>query len=269
MAGAAVKETALADAKAVATLLLGIVTTPYRLVTQTIPNFYQAVTGRLDGEDRAWDVLLSGALLEGDVAATYGLAKAATAAIELATTSTALAEASELSADQLLAAAASEDTVMDAATAAQAATRLSEVGLDSPEAPALIRGIARMATRGVAGEMPDRVVIGPYFEEGQGFGYLQEVDARGGMVFDAPDEVWANLGSREIREAVNTTALGLLMESKVPRIELAGIDFDSVLHDMPDSYTAVEVEYLETEASEFGYSRVGNIWKLGGKGSTP
>ena len=60
----------------------GAVTTPFRLVTQSVPNFARAVSERLEGEDRAWDVLFSGAMLEADIAGTYGLAKAATALLD-------------------------------------------------------------------------------------------------------------------------------------------------------------------------------------------
>jgi hypothetical protein len=53
-----------------------IITTPYRLVTQSIPNFARSVRERLDGEDRFWDVIFTGVMLEGDIAGTYGLARA-------------------------------------------------------------------------------------------------------------------------------------------------------------------------------------------------
>jgi hypothetical protein len=70
-------ETTKAQAKAVALVAWGLVTTPYRLVTQSIPNFYRAVKERQEGKDRAWDVIFTGVMLEGDIAATYGLGKAA------------------------------------------------------------------------------------------------------------------------------------------------------------------------------------------------
>jgi len=54
---------------------LGIVTTPIRLVTHTVPNFTRAISERFEGKDRTWDVIFSGAMLEGDIAATYGLGK--------------------------------------------------------------------------------------------------------------------------------------------------------------------------------------------------
>ena len=53
----------------------GAVTTPYRLVTQSVPNFARAVSERLEGEDRAWDVIFSGVMLEADIAGTYAMAR--------------------------------------------------------------------------------------------------------------------------------------------------------------------------------------------------
>jgi hypothetical protein len=54
---------------------VGLVTTPIRLVTQSVPNFARAIKERFEGKDRTWDVIFSAAMLEGDIAATYGLGK--------------------------------------------------------------------------------------------------------------------------------------------------------------------------------------------------
>ncbi len=53
----------------------GIVTTPVRIFTHDIPEFYNAGKERAEGKDRFWDVLLTGTNLAGDVSATYAMAK--------------------------------------------------------------------------------------------------------------------------------------------------------------------------------------------------
>ena len=77
MGMAATRETRAATIKGIAATALGIVSTPYRLVTESIPNFGQAVRERGETHDRVWDVLLTGALLEGDIAGTYALGRGA------------------------------------------------------------------------------------------------------------------------------------------------------------------------------------------------
>jgi hypothetical protein len=123
--GATVRQTAIADVKGIATVLLGIITTPYRLVTQSIPNFYDAVTGRLDGEDRAWDVLLSGALLEGDLAGTYALGKTASSVVDLLTTGGAATGSGAQAPEELVDVAASDGIGLGA----EQSTATNEVSL--------------------------------------------------------------------------------------------------------------------------------------------
>jgi hypothetical protein len=67
--------TAVSTVKGIGIVAWGVVTTPYRLVTQSIPNFARAVSERQQGRDRTWDVLFSGAMLEGDIAGTYAIAR--------------------------------------------------------------------------------------------------------------------------------------------------------------------------------------------------
>jgi hypothetical protein len=57
-------------------VIIGIVTTPFRIFSSDIPEFTSAVTERFQGKDRTWDVLFTGANLSGDVTALYGLDKA-------------------------------------------------------------------------------------------------------------------------------------------------------------------------------------------------
>ena len=57
------------------TIIYGFVTTPIRIFTTTIPEFVNAIQERGEGKDRAWDVLFTGANLEGDILSMYGLYK--------------------------------------------------------------------------------------------------------------------------------------------------------------------------------------------------
>jgi len=67
--------TAVSTLKGIGIVAWGVITTPYRLVTQSIPNFARAVSERQQGGDRTWDVLFTGAMLEGDIAGTYAIAR--------------------------------------------------------------------------------------------------------------------------------------------------------------------------------------------------
>lgn len=50
------------------------------------------------------------------------------------------------------------------------------------------------------------------------------------------------------------------MEHGVGRIDLHGETLREVLINRPDSFTAREIKFLETNASNYGYSRVENSW---------
>jgi hypothetical protein len=56
-------------------MVWGLVTTPVRLVIHDIPEFAGAVSERLQGQDRGWDVVFTAAMLSADVSGTYGMAK--------------------------------------------------------------------------------------------------------------------------------------------------------------------------------------------------
>jgi hypothetical protein len=56
-------------------MVWGIVTTPVRLVTRTIPAFATAVSERMQGRDRGWDVVFTGTMVEADLLGTYAVAR--------------------------------------------------------------------------------------------------------------------------------------------------------------------------------------------------
>jgi hypothetical protein len=56
-------------------MVWGFVTTPLRLVTRSAPAFVTAVSERMRGRDRGWDVLFTGTMLEADVLGSYYVAQ--------------------------------------------------------------------------------------------------------------------------------------------------------------------------------------------------
>jgi|GEM_PF-3223801 len=68
---------ALADgvSEAVKMSVMGILTTPIRIFTHDIPEFYNAGKERMEGKDRFWDVLFTSTNLMGDVTGTYSTVK--------------------------------------------------------------------------------------------------------------------------------------------------------------------------------------------------
>jgi RHS repeat-associated protein len=73
--GQASFQTNVEELKALGHFGLAVVLMPWNLATRSIPNFYRAISERAQGQDRFWDVILSGVMLEGDILGTYGVAK--------------------------------------------------------------------------------------------------------------------------------------------------------------------------------------------------
>jgi hypothetical protein len=73
--GLALEHAVLAESVAKATGLAAwqIATTPVRIFTTDIPEFYAAGSERLQGQGRGWDVVLTANNLAGDVTALYGM----------------------------------------------------------------------------------------------------------------------------------------------------------------------------------------------------
>lgn len=44
-------------------------------MTETLPNFIRAISERMQGKDRTWDVIFTGVMLEADIAGTYAIAR--------------------------------------------------------------------------------------------------------------------------------------------------------------------------------------------------
>jgi hypothetical protein len=155
------------------------------------------------------------------------------------------------------------DLAVRATEAIGAAERLAEVGLHSDEAAGLIETILDASVHGSG----DRVVIGRFFAQGQGQGYVQEVLENGGIYFNTPPGIYADAlgGNRAIMGEIDREFLRRQLQSGIDRIELTGESIGEVLAARPDSFTALELRLLAQEASNYGYKLQGDVWVLVGR----
>ena len=139
---------------------------------------------------------------------------------------------------------------------------------------ALSEPVADMSTHYI-GDNPDRVVLGKF--NGPEGGYIGEARGNGGIYFDTGDPTWDALtrgfGPGEEKGLVwqvNEHFLRNQMESAVPRIEYVLPDgYDSVEQlagAQRQSFSALEINFLKSNAAAFGYEQQGNVWVYtGGK----
>lgn len=133
----------------------------------------------------------------------------------------------------------------------------------------LSRQVADFTTHYI-GDNPDRVVLGKW--DGQDGGYIGEARAHGGIFFDTGDPTWDAMtyGLSESDKTamtwqVNEQFLRSQMEDHVPRIEHI-LDQDkypsleAMALERAGSFSAMEVEFLSTNAAAFGYERAGDSW---------
>lgn len=124
------------------------------------------------------------------------------------------------------------------------------------------REIAEVSTH--VSENPDRVVLGRWSEKG---GYIEEARRNGGVWYETEPSFFSKLtdGLSEAEGrakvwSVNEQFLQSQLESAVDRIDLHGETIKEVLINRPNSLTAMEIKYLENNASKYGYMRDGNSW---------
>ena len=124
------------------------------------------------------------------------------------------------------------------------------------------RQIAGMSTH--VNQDSNRVVLGRWAENG---GYIQEAKANGGVWYETESSFFSKLtdglGEAEGRAkawSVNEQFLQSQLERGVGRIDLHGETIRDVLINRPNSFTAMEIKYLESNAKNFGYIRDGNSW---------
>lgn len=162
------------------------------------------------------------------------------------------------------------DRVEDVASAGRAARTVDAVTRyrtaltagDDAAATAAARELAELSTRGSG--TADRVVLGKWEQNG---GYIAEAQRNGGVWYETGpgvyDELTRGLSSDEARRAawqVNEQFLDSQLERGVGRIELTGESIQEVLTSRPDSFTAMEIDYLSRNAAKYGYVREGNAW---------
>jgi uncharacterized protein YukE len=119
------------------------------------------------------------------------------------------------------------------------------------------------------GDNPDRVVLGKY--DGQDGGYIGEARAHGGIYYDTGPQAWDALTHRlseaqaqDLAWEANEAFLRKQMENHVSRIEYIlpeGYDsIDQVARIRRESFSALEINFLDQNGAKFGYRRSGNAW---------
>ncbi|KQY04348.1 hypothetical protein ASD37_20685 [Mycobacterium sp. Root135] len=137
----------------------------------------------------------------------------------------------------------------------------------------LARQVAEGATHHVGDS--DRVVLGKY--DGQDGGYIGEAKHHGGIYYDTGKDVWDAVGdglapeqSKALGWEVNEQFLRMQMEDHVSWIEYVlpdGFDsVDQVARVRRETFSALEINFLNENASRYGYVRDGNSWVLRGSG---
>lgn len=133
----------------------------------------------------------------------------------------------------------------------------------------LAREVAEGATHHIGDS--DRVVLGKY--DGQDGGYIGEARHHGGIYYDTGRDVWDAIGdglspaqSKILGWEVNEQFLRMQMEHQVSRIEYVlpdGFnDVDQVARVRRETFSAMEINFLNENAARFGYVRDGNAWVL-------
>jgi hypothetical protein len=128
--------------------------------------------------------------------------------------------------------------------------------------------LADMSTHYIGGN-PDRLVLGKW--DGQDGGYIGEARGNGGIYYDTGTDAWRALthGLNEIQEQdlaweANEEFLRKQMENHVSRIEYIlpdGFDsVDDVARIRRESFSALEINFLDQNGAKFGYRRIGNAW---------
>jgi uncharacterized protein YukE len=132
--------------------------------------------------------------------------------------------------------------------------------------------LADMSTHYI-GDDPDRVVLGKW--EGYDAGYIGEARGHGGIYYDTGTETWkaitdglTDTQTQDLGWQVNEAFLREQMENRVPRIEYVLPDgfnsVDEVARMRRETFSALEINWLDRNAANFGYRRVGNAWVYDG-----
>ena len=142
----------------------------------------------------------------------------------------------------------------DGAQAIVTASQLSKVGGHSDEAAKLIKTLAEQSTHGSG----SRVVIGQTIE---GAGYVAEAKKNGGIYYETAEGVWEALGGNaELAWAANKQFLENQLKSGIDRIDFVGETIEYVGRNAVGTFRWREIDFLNHNASMYGYERIGNSW---------
>jgi uncharacterized protein YukE len=154
------------------------------------------------------------------------------------------------------------------ALATQAGLDANSALLQGQPTADLTHPIADMSTHYV-GDNPDRVVLGKY--DGQDGGYIGEARGNGGIYYDTGRQAWDALThglseaqAQDLAWEANEAFLRKQMENHVSRIEYilpAGFDsVEDVARIRRETFSALEINFLDQNGAKFGYRRIGNAW---------
>jgi len=111
---------------------------------------------------------------------------------------------------------------------------------------------------------PNRLVLGKWEKTG---GYIGEAKTNGGVWYESDSSFFSKLTEgldSSVGQAkawkVNEQLLKGQLENGIGRIDLHGETIREVLTNRPNSFTAMEIKYLETNANNYDYVRKGNSW---------
>lgn len=149
----------------------------------------------------------------------------------------------------------------------EAALNLNDAYVNGLPTTELVRDVADLSTHRVGDA--DRVVLGKW--DGQDGGYIGEARNNGGIYYDTGSEGWGNLvqglseqEAKALGWQVNEQFLRTQLENRVPQIEYIlpeGFNsVDDVARIRRESFSALEINFLEQNAATYGYQRVGNSW---------
>ncbi|MBO0678873.1 hypothetical protein JRC04_15515 [Mycolicibacterium sp. S2-37] len=179
-------------------------------------------------------------------------------------------DAVPLAGDHSAALAGEDQPVGYSPQAPAVASSLNEAFTSAQPTTDLAREVANLSTHYVGDA--DRVVLGKW--DGQDGGYIGAARSNGGIYFDTGDATWTAMegglsgtDAKALGWQVNEQFLRTQLESRVPRIEYVlpdGFDtVDQVARVRRESFSALEINFLNENAAAYGYRRDGNSWVYG------
>ena len=108
---------------------------------------------------------------------------------------------------------------------------------------------------------------GPHLKIMNNSSNVKEAKSNGGVWYETEPDFFSNLtqglsdtDARKKDWSVNEQFLQSQLESGMGRIDLHGESVAEVLMNRPNSFTAMEIKFLENNEKNYGYVREGNSW---------